>query len=212
MSGDSDSDNGGNSRKGSGAKQLLVLLTVFGLPMLGAWVLYLNPGLLPSSRSNLGELVQPVHPIPDQIFSTIDGGSFSRADLDGYWTLMLSEGDSCDEPCRKRIYDMRQIRKAMAENHGEIRRVVIFSSLSPATDFSKFMEQFGGTKVVVGDAQSVAPLREQFVPAGESSIGHLYIVDPMGNLMMHYLPEQPSKDVLSDMELLLKVNKWGGGH
>jgi cytochrome oxidase Cu insertion factor (SCO1/SenC/PrrC family) len=204
--------------QGRGAGQLLLLMAAFGLPMVGAWFLYFNPDLLPGGRSNRGELVQPVHPISDQVFSTRDGATFSSAELKGYWTLMLSAGESCAEPCRKRIYDMLQIRKAMAENYGEIKRVVLFTTPSPSMEtdadltFSGFMKAFEGTTVIVGDSQSVSALRAQFVPAGDGSVGHLYLVDPMGNLMMHYLPQQPAADVLSDMELLLKVNKWGGGH
>lgn len=211
-------DNSQNKSKGSGASQLLLLMAVFGLPVIGAWFLYFNPGLLPGERSNFGELLQPVNPVPDQLFSTLDGATFSRADLDGYWTLLYSAGETCEESCRKRIYDMRQIRKALAEHHGNVKRAVVFSTLSPAMEssaditFSEFMSEFAGTSVIIGDASSVAPLRGQFVPAGDASVGHLYLVDPMGNLMMHYLPEQPASEVLSDMELLLKVNKWGGGH
>ncbi len=217
MSGGREVKNGKESG-GHGANQLLLLMVVFGLPIIGAWILYFNPGLLPGGRGNLGELVQPVHPVPDQIFSTLDGSSLSRADLEGYWTLIYSAGDTCGEHCRKRIYDMRQIRKAMAENEKSVKRAVLFSTLSPGMepaseiDFTEFMGDFSGTTVIVGDGESIAPLRNQFVPAGEASIGHLYLIDPMGNLMMHYLPEQASEDVLGDMELLLKVNKWGGGH
>jgi hypothetical protein len=134
--------------QGRGAGQLLLLMAAFGLPMVGAWFLYFNPDLLPGGRSNRGELVQPVHPISDQVFSTRDGATFSSAELKGYWTLMLSAGESCAEPCRKRIYDMRQIRKAMAENYGEIKRVVLFTTPSPSMEtdadltFSGFMKAF----------------------------------------------------------------------
>ncbi len=205
-------------KRGRGASQLLLLMVVFGLPIIGAWILYFNPDLLPGGRSNQGELVQPVHPMPDQLFSTLDGSSFSRTDLEGYWTLLYSAGQTCDDHCRKRIYEMRQIRKAMAENEKSVKRAVLFSTLSPGMgplaeiDFTEFMGNFSGTTVIVGDIQSIAPLRAQLVPAGEASIGHLYLIDPIGNLMMHYRPEQSSEDVLGDMELLLKVNKWGGGH
>ena len=54
--------------QGRGAGQLLLLMAAFGLPMVGAWFLYFNPDLLPGGRSNRGELVQPVHPISDQVF------------------------------------------------------------------------------------------------------------------------------------------------
>ncbi len=199
-------------RKGWGGPQMVLLMAVFGLPVVFAWLLYFNPDLLPGGRSNKGELIQPVHPFPDQIFSTLSGGNFSRGDLTGYWTLLYSGGEVCDSPCQKRIYDMRQIRKAMAEHHGEVRRVVLFSGSAPMASFTAWESDYSGTVAIVDSEERVASLRSVLVPVGGDSVGHLYLIDPMGNLMMHYQPEQPAAEVLSDMELLLKVNKWGGGH
>lgn len=197
--------------KGRGGMQMVLLMAVFGLPVIMAWLLYFNPELLPGGRSNKGELIQPVQPMPDGIFPTLDGGSFSRGDLTGYWTLLYSGESVCDAPCQKRIYDMRQIRKAMAEHHGEIRRMALFSGDTPMESFPQWNE-FSGTVVIAGASEAVEPLRTVLASTGEPSAGRLYLIDPVGNLMMHYQPEQPAAEVLSDMELLLKVNQWGGGH
>ena len=42
---------------------------------------------------------------------------------------------------------------------------------------------------------------------GAAALHRIYILDPMGNLMMRYAPDAPAKDTLSDMERLLKASK-----
>lgn len=200
------------SRQGSGGTQLLLLMLVFGLPVIFAWLLYFNPNFLPGGRSNQGELIQPVRPLPDQLYTTINGDSLSRAQFEGYWTLLFSAGANCDEPCQQRIYDMRQIRKAMAEHHGTIQRMVVIDRSGADQKLRNYLQQYQGTTVLVGDHTSLQPLRQQLAVENGSSVDRLYLVDPMGNLMMQYTLEQPSSAVLSDLELLLKVNRWGGGH
>jgi cytochrome oxidase Cu insertion factor (SCO1/SenC/PrrC family) len=197
---------------GRGGAQLLVLMLVFGLPMIFSWVLYYNPDLLPGGRSNKGELIQPVRPIPDQLYQTMEGGSFSKDNLQGYWTLMLSAGTQCGDACQQRIYDMRQIRKAMAEHHSSVQRLVVMSTLTIEEALRQFMQDYTGTTVLIGDSTSLAPLHQQMALDSKTSEGYLYLIDPVGNMMMRYHPQQPAAEVLSDMELLLKVNKWGGGH
>jgi len=52
---------------------------------------------------------------------------------------------------------------------------------------------------------------------GPEALGRVYILDPMGNLMMRYASDAPAKDVLKDMGRLIKASKnWikgaGYGH
>ena len=39
--------------------------------------------------------------------------------------------------------------------------------------------------------------------------GYLYLVDPLGNVMMSYNPKQSPKDIYSDLTRLLKASKIG---
>ena len=40
----------------------------------------------------------------------------------------------------------------------------------------------------------------------------MYLVDPMGELMMAYSPEQPAEDMLADLEKLFQASKnWIDG-
>ncbi len=207
-----DEQQSAETRQGSGGTQLLLLMLVFGLPVIFAWLLYFNPDLLPGGRSNQGELIQPVRPVPDQLYTTISGESFSRAQFEGYWTLLFSAGTTCGEPCQQRIYDMRQIRKAMAEHHDTIQRMVVIDHSGVNQSLRNVLQQYQGTTILTGDPTMLQPLRQQLTVESDSLVGRLYLIDPVGNLMMHYSPEQPSSAVLSDLELLLKVNRWGGGH
>jgi hypothetical protein len=39
--------------------------------------------------------------------------------------------------------------------------------------------------------------------------GRIYIVDPLGNLMMSYAPDAPQKALLEDLKKLLKLSHIG---
>ncbi len=202
--------NNPQKKQGRGGAQLVLLMMVFGLPVIAAWILYFNPDLLPGGRTNKGTLIQPVQPIPDRLYTTLDGSVVAKKDFSEGWSLLYVGGEHCGEPCRTRIYDMRQIRKAMAEHHDKINRLVLLDSAEQGEDFSNYLKDYSGTTIVVGESSQVmlsALQSDQAAVAGE-----LYLVDPWGNLMMKYAPMQPAAEVLSDLELLLKVNKWGGGH
>ena len=42
---------------------------------------------------------------------------------------------------------------------------------------------------------------------GNTALDRVYILDPMGNLMMRYAPDAPAKDTLNDMGRLIKASK-----
>lgn len=44
-------------------------------------------------------------------------------------------------------------------------------------------------------------------PASEA--GRIYIIDPLGNLMMSYAPGAPPKGLLEDLKKLLKLSRIG---
>lgn len=48
-----------------------------------------------------------------------------------------------------------------------------------------------------------------FVDANETFVDGLYIIDPKGNMMMHYPHNIATRDVLSDLKRLLRVSKIG---
>jgi len=186
---------------------LWAMVAVFAAPVIAAWFFYLNPEYLPSGRSNKGELIDPVVVLPsDLALSTPDGSDFPRDVLAGKWTLVYLAGGECGDACRKRLIAMRQIRLALGEGQRNVERLLVLTDPT-ATDLAeKLGAEFAGLHVVLTDAVGGVRLPE-LLGEGVAALGRIYILDPMGNLMMRYAADAPVRDTLEDMEHLLKASK-----
>jgi cytochrome oxidase Cu insertion factor (SCO1/SenC/PrrC family) len=193
---------------------LLLLFAICALPPVASWFLFLNPELLPTQRSNRGELIELPVNIKGFNLNTLSGQKFSTANLDGYWTLVVLEKDSCSQICQQHINDIRQIRLALGKDMYNIQRLLVLTSPEQPDDLLQLFEHYSGMHVVTGSDTAYGEFQSFFRNTRESNDGGIYLIDPMGNIMMHYGNNIPAKDILKDMQRLLKASKhWiGQGH
>jgi len=179
------------------------MVAVFAAPAIAAWFFYLNPEYLPSGRSNKGELIDPVVALPsDLALSTWDGSDFPRDLLEGKWTLVYLAGGACDDACRNQLIAMRQIRLALGESQRSVERLLVLTDTT-ATDLARELgAEFAGMRIALGGGRLAELLGE-----GTVALDRIYILDPMGNLMMRYAAGAPARDTLEDLEHLLKASK-----
>lgn len=188
---------------------LLTMVVVFAAPALAAWFYFLNPQYLPDNRSNRGELIQPMVTLDTSSGLTgPDGSAFDSDSLAGRWILVSLEGAACGEPCRQRLISLRQIRLALGQSRMSVERLLLLTG----GDSGGVESEFPGMRVAFARQALLNHLGE-----GEAALGRIYILDPMGNLMMRYAADAPAKDTLKDMERLIKASKnWikgaGYGH
>jgi hypothetical protein len=196
---------------------LVMMFLIFALPVAVAWFLYFNPEYLPKGRSNLGEIISPVVPLPaDLALTTPEGAPLDRNVLAGRWTLVFLAGADCDEHCRAHLQDLRQIRLALGEGSLSTERLLILTGPSADALGSALAQDFDGMHVAVTGAAGGERLIG-LLGQGNAALGRVYILDPMGNLMMRYAPDAPAKDTLKDMGRLIKASSnWikgaGYGH
>jgi hypothetical protein len=183
---------------------LVAMIGVFAAPILAAWFFYLNPQYLPGARSNKGELLQPMLALNvESGLLTANGADFDLDALAGKWTLVSLQRAPCADECRRRLVDLRQIRLALGESRYSVERLLI---LTDPTDTARLMEDFDGLQIATLSGAGKAWLVEK-LGEGDAALNRLYILDPLGNLMMRYPSEAPAKDPLKDMERLLKASK-----
>lgn len=182
---------------------LWAMIVIFALPAIAAWFFYLNPGLLPATRVNRGELVEPVRRWPSGLALTRpDGSAFDAAAFGDRWTLVVPSQAPCDAACERRLIDLRQIRLALGESRYLVERLAVLVGDAPAA----LGEPLAGTQVARAGVGQEPALQALFGP-GPDIWDRIYVVDPFGNLMMRYAADAPPKDVLKDMERLLKASK-----
>jgi cytochrome oxidase Cu insertion factor (SCO1/SenC/PrrC family) len=186
---------------------LWIMVAIFAAPVIAAWFFYLNPEYLPSGRSNEGELIHPPVALPADLgLFTPEGSEFDREVLAGKWTLVYIAGGTCGDECLNRLIELRQIRSALGEGQLRVERWLIMTDPA-ATDLAlELRGKLEGMQVALTDTAGGARLRSLLEEDADAS-NRVYILDPMGNLMMRYAPDAPPKDILKDMEHLLKVSK-----
>ena len=155
--------------------------------------------LFPRTPSaNYGTLL-PTAPIAGVEGTRPDGSPFRLDELKGRWVLVALGGGECDAGCERRLYATRQARTIQGKDQERIARVLLLSD--GAATSPTFLSQHPGL-VVVRVADAVAAK----FPTGATS---LYVIDPLGNLVLHYPDDPDIKGIARDLTRLLKASRIG---
>jgi hypothetical protein len=201
---------------------LIGLALIFIAPLGLAFYLYYGHGSwLPGGHVNVGELVEPARPLPGLALPLWDSGSTDPNFLKGKWTFLYVDQGHCGQGCRTRLYDTRQVRLALDRNMNRVQRVFIAGR--ECCD-AQFLREQHPDLITIRASDAAAPLLA-LLPAHRSStaaVGSLaatddshaaaervYLIDPLGNLMMSYPAAATPKGMLEDMKRLLQLSSIG---
>ncbi|AMN48449.1 hypothetical protein ACG33_15350 [Steroidobacter denitrificans] len=190
-------------------RQLWLLIAVFFAPLATAFLLYYGfEDWRPSRSTNQGELLQPARALPVFELSTPEGTTLTNESLRGKWNLVYIGDGQCGQRCREALVLMRQSRLALNEDLPRVQR--IFLTTGHCCD-QHYLQSTHPGLIIAQSGTTGQPLLHAFpgAPAAEPEAGYIYIVDPLGNLMMRYSPEAPHKALLEDLEKLLKLSHIG---
>ncbi|CAB5500255.1 hypothetical protein [Bathymodiolus thermophilus thioautotrophic gill symbiont] len=173
-------------------KELWVLLASFVLPIaLGTAFFYWNPTAFTGSTVNYGVFVNPIITTEEQDVRFFNN---TQGSLQGLWTLTYVT-NTCDGACKKTLKDMKTIRILMNENMRRIQRMLLINGPTNI--------QEAGVLV----AHPSAKLSQQLTQFPNNT---LFLIDPLGNVMMHYNPQTLIiKRVLKDLKRLFKYSRIG---
>lgn len=202
MSGDSVNQ---GLRPGQGRGALIGLAALFFVPLLGAFWLYYIGGWRPAGSTNYGELISPVVTLAPPALYDLDGQVTTDEIFKEKWSLVYVADGACNSDCRNALWTMRQTRLLLAEDMDRVQRVFIASGDYCDREF--FDQEHAGLSVLRATDESGQQWLQTF-PATEPT-PYIYIVDPLGNLMMRFDSRENPKGLLSDLEKLLKLSHIG---
>ncbi len=190
---------------------LLMLLAIFMAPLLLALLLfYVFPEWRPVGTSNHGKLVTPVRPLPPFVMESLDGDRVDETFLRGKWTLVYLLRGRCDDHCAEQLYNIRQVRLALGKNIDRLQRLLIWESDGVgAEDQLALQKHFPGQVIVPLSGQQ--GLVDAFSLDEQQALlaRRIYLVDPLGNLMMTYEADDEPRGMIKDLERLLKYSGLG---
>jgi hypothetical protein len=167
-----------------GRRQLMQLFGIAFATLGLAWLTYfLVSGGKFMGTTNHGAFVDPPMNIDTLAFSD------PFATQGKWWLWFVAE--SCEKTCAKTMHDLKSIHVLLNRDSTRVARAM-FTLNATAGDLTATEKE----KVQVLDKPSV-------LPPG------VYIVDPLGNLVLRYPVDTPPKPVLEDLKKLLKLSQIG---
>ena len=195
---------------------LIGLALMFFAPLGVAFYLYYGHGAWhPGGRVNTGDLIAPPRPLPSLALPLQSSGDTDADFLRHKWTLLYVQQGPCAERCRSRLYATRQVRLALDRDMDRVQRVFIADG--DCCDFQFLREQHPDL-IAVRINPAAAPLLALLPHRGPDNAGagayeanaeRVYLIDPLGNLMMSYAPDAKPKGMLEDMKRLLRLSQIG---
>lgn len=187
-----------------GRRTLLLLAFVCVLPVIVSYSMFYL--WQPQGRVNHGALVPPA-PLPVTLLPGVGGQpALSREALEGRWSLLFLAPAACDDACERAAYVTRQVRVAQAKDMERVVRVWLLRD--GAAPSSASLERHGDLRLARADAAWLAALPD----AGPGSV---WLVDPLGNVMMHYADDADTtaaaRGMSKDLQRLLKYSALGRG-
>jgi cytochrome oxidase Cu insertion factor (SCO1/SenC/PrrC family) len=186
----------------------IAVALMFFAPLGLAFYLYYGHGTWrPGGRVNAGDLIEPPRPLPALTLPLMGSGATDPRFLTGKWTFLYLQHGRCDDECLRHLYDTRQVRLALDREMNRVQRVFIADD--DCCDM-KALQAAHPDLIAIRASAADEPLRA-LLPSrpGAANSHRVYLIDPLGNLMMSYAAGAEPKGMLEDMKRLLRLSSVG---
>ena len=182
---------------------MIVVLLMCASPVVASYLAYYV--IKPEGRRNFGELIDPQRPLPAIATKSLSGQIGQLTALKDQWLLLAVSGGACDVRCEKNLYFQRQLRESLGREKERLDWVWLVTDEAPVR--AALLPALAAATVLrVGPADLGQWL--QGAP-GKRPQDHLYLVDPMGNLMMRFPAEMDAEAAAKakrDLDRLLRAS------
>lgn len=161
------------------------------LPLLLAWSLAFFGKADSFEGKNHGQLLPAGIEVPENI----------KSELHGKWGLLLVSHD-CPQPCQQQLYQMQQLHTAMGRDIERVQPLWLSAramTQRPAEINFQQIKRLSRPQLVDWFNQQQLDWQDQ----------SLWLVDPKGLLVMRFAPGLKGKDILADIDWLLKASHIG---
>lgn len=189
---------------------LIAIFLIALAPVVFALLAYYVPalGLRPAVQTQYGQLIDPQRPIPDLSLRDAQGQAYDLKQLKGQWLLISAGPGACPESCVRGLFVLRNSHASQGKNVDRLERILFVTDDAPIAPVVG--EAYVGTHVLRADpAQLAAWLAPDAADPAAALATGMWIVDPLGNLMMRFPDGQDPEGVRDDIRTLLKNSRIG---
>jgi hypothetical protein len=177
---------------------LIGLVIAFIAPLGCAFWLYYGSGWRPAGHTNHGELIEPVRTLP---LGVAQGGGA----LKGKWSLVVVAVGACEATCQRALVTARQTWLSLGKLTERVQRVLLEGPGCCDADYLN--REHEGLIRLDTAAPDAGPLLDAFPSDRQGQM--IFIVDPLGNLMMRYDSQANPKGLRQDLQRLLDLSHIG---
>lgn len=190
---------------------LVILLLIFLLPVIFAYVIHKNPQWRPGATKNNGILYGQAVVLQDWMLQTHEGKEITLEELRGKWSLIYIGKSECGQLCQQTLLKANNGRIAQGKEASRINLYYLLDADSLA-DEQAMLKTYPKLVLLKGNSQQRTAAISQFSIDKQHKPGsddRLYLVDPGGVLLMHYPAGFKDVGLMDDLKHLLKWSQIG---
>ncbi len=182
-----------------GRLTLLAIAALFALPILAAMYFYFaDDGWRPGDKTQHGDLISPPLTLSDQPLTSGDSAPRFR----DVWSLVVLADTQCDDICVDALVKIRQVRLWLGPKINRMQTVLLPADSAALPEAVRAEHP----KLIIADPSLSQGARKVI---GSYNNGQIFMVDPLGNVMMSYKPGVDMGDIRKDIGLLLRISNIG---
>ena len=188
----------------SGRLKLLFIILIFIIPFIYSYILINEKNIEKTiSTSNYGKFVNQIVSINNILYIDSLNNKINSNVLNGKWTLIYYIDKHCDSLCFNNIYLLRQINTALGKDMNRVQRILLINEDKTNTDV--IQKTYPHLLIIKNKLNEL----HNIIKSIKNDNANIFIVDPIGNVVLKYNQNFNGKKLLKDLKKLLKLSKIG---
>ncbi|MBH44645.1 MAG: hypothetical protein CMD88_04235 [Gammaproteobacteria bacterium] len=190
---------------------LIIIILIFSIPFLTAYFI-LQSGINENlGTSNYGKIISP--PINTNNFKIIGSSKSTEIKtLDKKWTILYFNNDlSCNSICKEDIYLLKQIHTALGKDIHRVQRSYITDNTKSSNNWFNTMHFLLENYPDLIRLEANIDQETNFILKLKefTNTRKIFLVDPLGNVILMWPSQFNGKQLLKDLKKLLKHSRIG---
>lgn len=194
-------------------RTMILLFLMFIAPIFAAVYIFNTNSSGEYATKNRGNLISPAIELKNFELEFIDNKKpYKLVEQEHQWLMVFVGAGECDDNCKRQLVVMRQTRLAQGGEFTRVKRLYVIQNKQSEKFMKEVKAYHPDMDIVTGSEQQLKNVTTQFTLADKVNVGksnRIYIVDPIGNLMMYYELDAEARDIAKDLARLLKVSQMG---
>lgn len=176
-----------------------IIALIFFLPIAASWWIFNFTDIGKGDADSYGKLIEPPVPLTDRSL----GGSTSPAALYGKWSLVYVPSGECSQTCRARADELTAMRLSLDRDAARVQILLGSPDASQTISLQQLLATYTPSGLLLYDYSSDPVAGRNLEP------GNVYLIDPLGNLIMNYSATGTAEGIIRDLKRLLRYSRIG---